>query len=165
VRDHSPVALLEELPRALDEVRDDAVGRKTLIAQLTRWEQAARGAQCHPLAVRPLGTAIEALRQAAKGRVEELGLGDTAAGGRVGEVTEAAAGLREAREVRLSCAGGRELHLVVAPTPDGGWHPVQLGDSPVAVGAGAAAEVPPAVITVPDTEAIDPWLPFGEDQL
>jgi hypothetical protein len=165
VRDHSPVALLEELPRALDEVRDDAVGRKALIAQLTRWEQASRGAQCHPIAVRSLGTAIEALRQAAMGRVEDLGLGDTAAGGRVGEVSEAAAGLRDAREVRLACAGGRELHLVLAPTPDAGWHPVQLGDTPVAVGAAPAAASAPVVITVPDSEALDPWLPFGEDQL
>ena len=115
--------------------------------------------------MRALGSAIEALRQAAKARVEDLGLGDTAAGGRVGEVREAAAGLRDAREVRLTCAGGRELHLVLAPTPDGGWHPVQLGDAPVAVGAVVVPEVPPVVITVPDTEAIDPWLPFGEDQL
>src|SRR5512138_749415 len=55
VRDHSPVALLEELPRALDEVRDDSVGRKTFIAQLTKWEPAARAAQCRPTAVRALG--------------------------------------------------------------------------------------------------------------
>jgi hypothetical protein len=164
VRDHSPVALLEELPRALDEVRDDAVGRKTLIGQLTTWEPTARAGQCHPVAVRALGASIDALRQAARARVEDLGLGDTAAGGRVGEVSEAAAGLRETREVRLACAS-RELHLVLAPTPDGGWHPVQLGDAPVAVGAGTVPEVPPTVITVPDSEAIDPWLPFGEDQL
>jgi hypothetical protein len=165
VRDRSPVALLEVLPRALDETRDDTVGRKHFIAQLAEREQLGRAGQCQPTAVRALGTAIEALRQAARARVEELGLGDTAAGGRVGEVSEAAAAVREAREVRIVCAGRRELHLVVVPTPDAGWHPVQLGDAPVAVSAAAAGEVAPVVVTVPDTEALDPWLPFGEDQL
>jgi len=165
VRDHSPVALLEELPRALDEARDDSVGRKAFIAELTSREQLARGGRCSATGVRSLWHAIEALRQAARSRVEELGLGDTEVGGRVGEVTEAAAGVHEAREVRFACGGGRALHLVLVPTLEAGWHAVHLGEAPVAVGPAPVEEVAPVVITVPDSEAIDPWLPFGEDQL
>jgi hypothetical protein len=165
VRDHSPLALVEEVPRSLDDLRDDAAGRKAFIAQLAQRESEVRVGRCAATAVRTVGSAIEALRQAARSRLEELGLGDTAAGGRLGEVSEATAGLREAREVRVTCAGGRELHLVLVPTPEGAWHPVQLGETPVAVGVVPVAETTPVAVTVADTESIDPWLPFGEDQL
>ena len=165
VRDHSPVALLEELPRALDEARDDTVGRKAFIDELTRREPLARAGQCAATAVRNVSGDIEGLRYAARSRVEDLALGDTDAGGRLGELTEAAAGVHEAREVRFACARGRALHLVLVPTREAGWHPLHLGDEPVAVGPAPAGEAAPVVITVPDSEAIDPWLPFGEDQL
>jgi hypothetical protein len=164
VRDRSPLALVDELGRAFRELRDDRLARKAFITGLGRHEELARTSPCSAGAVRPLGTGIEALGTAAEARVVELGLGDTAAGSAVGELGEWALGLREAREVRLDCEHDVTLHLVVAPTPDGAWHPVELGEAPIDLGPRPDDEAP-LTLTVGDPAAMDAWLPFGEDQL
>jgi len=115
--------------------------------------------------VRPLSSTIEALGTAAQQRIVDLGLGDTAPGGAVGELAQAALGLRDTREVRLACRHGLTLYVVMAPTPEGNWHPVELADEPVQLATDATSGAEPLTLTGEGREAIDPWLPFGEDQL
>ncbi|HEY3356744.1 MAG TPA: hypothetical protein VGQ83_26070 [Polyangia bacterium] len=164
VRDRSPVVLVEDLGRAFDDLRDDRRARKGFIAQLARHEPRLR-AGCRAAGVHGLG-GIAALGAAARARVVALGLGDTAPGARLGELSLAADALRDTRAVRLEC-GAATLHLVMAPGAERAWHPVELGETPVdlaGVGAGAAADDAPVALP-PPAEGVDAWLPFGEDQL
>jgi hypothetical protein len=164
VRDRSPVVLIDELTRAFTDLRDDSRPRRAFIAELARREHWARTAGCEVLSARPLGATIDGISQAARARIERLGLGDTAPGSAVGELAEAAAGVRETREVRLGCSQNQSFYVIVAPGSGDAWHPVGVGETPVLAGA-AAEEVAPLRLGASLNEQVDLWLPFGEDQL
>jgi len=165
VRDRSPAVLVEALSRAFTELRDDRLARRAFIQELKQREAQVRVAACEPTTLRQLGGTIEALRAAAQQRIVDLGLGDTAPGSAVGELAQVALGLHDTREVRLSCRQGLTLYLVMAPTSEGAWYPVDVSDEPAQLSAGASAGAEPLTLTVEGRDALDAWLPFGEDQL
>jgi hypothetical protein len=102
--DGSPVSILEALPRQLRYHEDARVVQQRFVAEVERYAQAIRGAECDPVAAQEFNALIDRTAQRAATRLDELGMWE---GGLARVVTglteEAHADLDGGALVQLDC--------------------------------------------------------------
>lgn len=175
----SPVSILEALPLQLAAHVDPLRVQGAFVAEVERYAQALRGAECESTSSQPVAALIDRASDTALRRLERLGMARAGFGQIIGQLREEAHDdLDGGHLVRLDCAHD-PFRVYVATTPRDGriavvgmttvLDPEFGGDSPSRRDVDerfASESLGLGGVALPVVEgAVDVWLPFPLEEL